>query len=207
VVYLLDKKICLRCNIQLQNDEVDLCKECDGLIEKAVDLVKNNPEVSKYFEDIQRKQREAEVRLDKLKHLYYNGKTEGGFLRKTGKKIIKFYRLNALDAGINAMKKIFNPDLNDKPNEEDLLVGEIIELEQFVSTEPIEFVIHKYLISSEENKEENKEDTSKKNNFFKETIDYFVNDKFLKLNKEKQVKTSLVFVIVVSILMLCISFL
>jgi hypothetical protein len=202
-----EKKNCLRCHSELQNQEKDLCIDCENLIEKAFNLIETNQEVYDYYKKVQIQQKKAAVRLEKLKYLYNNDKTDSlKLLKKTVNGVRRLYRFNLLESGVNSVKKIFKPDLEkDKPTEEDLLVEEILELEQFISIDPIEFVIHKYVTPPEEKEDVSKEE--KKNNVFKETIDYFTKEKFSKLSKEKQVKISLGFVIVVGILMICISFL
>lgn len=201
--------------MEFDNGEEQLCKECDTLIEEALALIDKDPSISKYFESVQIQQGKASVRLEKLKYLYHNDQTEGRskkFFKNTGKGIVKLYRFNVLDTGISAMKKIFKQPnkVEEGPTEEELLVEEILELESFISTDPIEFVIYKYLIPEEEKEAENPDtDTNKgkKDRIFIEPIKYFTTEKISKLSPEKQVNVAITIVIVVGLLTLLILFL
>lgn len=204
----MEEKECLRC-LKSHKEDGDMCSECHNLLEEAFNLIQNDPKVLKYYEYVEKQQEKAQVRLKRLIRIYDNGDTRlNAVLKSTGKGIKKIYKLNALDAGASAVKKIFSKDrLEDEPTDEERLLEEIVELENFVEMPPIEFVIYEYLVPEEQKiavTEEKKKDS--KVMVYKELYNRLIIDKFSKLDKGKQTKLILGIVVITAIAMIIVSF-
>lgn len=215
-----DQKNCQRCGLELNDKEENLCAKCDSLVERALTLIETDPKVLAFYEKGQLSQKKAIVRLDKLKHLYHSGQTEGTamkVLKNTGRGLKKVYKFSILDLVVNFTKKIIQSVKNTKEieeadipkTEEELLVEEILELEEYIATEPIEFVIYEYIYTDEEKgvKDENKISRDEKENVFLEPLKIIVKDNFTKLNKKSQMNIAIGIIIVFSVMMIIVSFL
>ncbi|MCK1999899.1 hypothetical protein MZM54_00695 [[Brevibacterium] frigoritolerans] len=216
-----NQKNCQRCGLELNDKEENLCAKCDSFVERALTLIETDPKVLAFYEKAQLSQKKATVRLDKLKHLYRTGQTEGTamkVLKNTGRGLKKVYKFSILDLGVNFTKKIIQSVKNTKEieeteipkSEEELLVEEILELEEYIATEPIEFVIYEYIYTDEEkgiNQEEKRIPQDDKENVFLEPLKIIVKDNFTKLNKKSQMNIAIGIIVVFSVMMIVVSFL
>lgn len=207
-------KQCLRCDLHTTETDTDFCKECGELLEQASKLVYEDPKVSKYYEKMVTNQKKAEVQLKVLyKHLETGkGPTAVNVLKKTGRGIKKFYSFSLFTEGIKFTKKVIPPirkNSEEEPTvektEHELIMEEIIQLEEIVSIEPIEFVIYEYLTPDKEQTIIEEQETKKKT-IFGESLELFIN-RFSKLEKRKQVKFGLILLTATSGILIYISFL
>jgi len=213
----MEEQICNRCGLKLKENESELCEGCKVLVEQAIKLIETDAEVAKYYAQAEEEQQKAEVKLEKLKYLYHNNANPSKaalLLKSTGKGIKKIYKFSILDAGINATKKILSDvkkaqgENNEPITEEDLLVEQILELEEFIETDPLEFVIFEYIYSDVEKgikKEEPIQNHSK--NFLVEPVKHFTKEKFNRLNKDTQRNVGIAVIVILSLIFIGISFL
>lgn len=212
----MEERECVRCGaVYIHEDKsVTLCEKCDDLVHEAMNLIESDPKVNKYYNELTMEQSKAELRIEKLKYLYQNNKSEISVkkaLKKTGKAVKKAYNWNLLEYGLNTTKKLLNKEQESEEQEIDKMMEEIIYLEEFVSTNPIEFVIFNYLTPEEEKEpkvEEKKEDPNVfKKNFFTNSIFSLAVKKFDKMDKDKQVKVGISTIIVFALLLIGVCFL
>lgn len=208
------EKQCLRCELHTAETDSEFCKECGELLEQASKLVYEDPKVAKYYEKIVSTQKKAQVQLKVLyKHLETGkGPTAVNVLKKTGRGIKKFYSFSLFTEGIKFTKKVIPPirkngeeELPIEKTEHELILEEIIQLEEIVSIEPIEYVIYEYLTPDKEQTVIEEQETKKKT-VFGDTLELFI-IRFSKLEKQKQVTIGLILLTVTSGFLLYISFL
>ncbi|NGY88812.1 hypothetical protein F6Y05_38170 [Bacillus megaterium] len=208
----MEEKYCNRCGKEI-SEESNLCKECDTLIDKAVNLIQTNDEVAKFYEEVEEEQKRAKIVLDKLRYKYNNleNQSRGASLLKTaGRGLKKAYKFNILEAGINSTKKIFqgrkvNDEEQSLATEEEMLIDKIAELEDFIETDPIELVIFQFIYTDEEKGIEKTEKEEERKNFLIEPVKHFAKEKFYRMDKNLQFKIGIVLIVILSIIFVVIS--
>lgn len=207
-----EELICVRCGNKIEDKTVVnvnedltentaegnmLCTNCKKIVEEALQLIETNKNAEKYLNQIISKQEQASVRLEKLKYRYYN---ESGFagkmLKKAGRTAKKVWDFNVLDVAIKSTKNILKTDntADEEMSEEERLVNEIIDLEEFVDTDPIEFVIYEYITLPQK---DSNEDIKKKRLLNDINVGYkeLFTSKFLSFNKKTQLILSISFLV------------
>ena len=208
----MEEKYCNRCGKEI-SEESNLCKECDTLIDKAVNLIQTNDEVAKFYEEVEEEQKRAKIVLDKLRYKYNNleNQSRGASLLKTaGRGLKKAYKFNILEAGINSTKKIFqgrkvNDEEQSLATEEEMLIDKIAELEDFIETDPIELVIFQFIYTDEEKGIEKTEKEEERKNFLIEPVKHFAKEKFYRMDKNLKFKIGIVLIVILSIIFVVIS--
>lgn len=209
----MEEKYCDRCGKEMK-EESELCKECETLINKAINLIQTNDEVAKFYEEVEEEQKKARIVLDKLRYKYNNLENQSrgaSLLRNAGRGLKKAYKFNILEAGIRSTKKIFegtksnNEEEERLVTEEEMLIEEIAELEDFIETDPIELVIFQYIYTDEEKGIEKNEKEDERKNFLIEPVKYFAKEKFSRMDRTLQFKVGIGLIVVLSLIFITIS--
>ncbi|MDU9693891.1 hypothetical protein O0Q50_22175 [Priestia aryabhattai] len=212
----MEEKVCGRCGEELKDTINPLCKSCQEYIDKAIQLIETDPAVDKYYAEMEKEQQKAEIVLEKLKYKYYNGENSNkaaSVLKSTGKGLKKLYKFNVLELGIDATKNLLmgakgeREEVEKHQSEEELLIQEIMELEEFINTDPIEFVIYDYILTDEEKGlEKIEEEQQEKNaNFLTEPVKSFTKEKFNNLDRTVQLRIAIVITVILMLLFIGIS--
>lgn len=184
-------------------EDVILCSECQNLVEKASELIENDKRVARFYERILKDRKKVELHLKKLEKKYYESQSQDtSFLKQTKKFAKKAYKANVIDAVVKATKKRMNPEYDEEAELEALLLEEIVEINNFLETPPIEFVICHFLIPKEEDQEEASE-----KNIYKGFTRTVIKDRFLNLDKDIQYKIAFSVVAIIGVISLVINIL
>jgi len=208
----MEEMYCNRCGEELK-EEKKLCEQCETLIEKALNLIETDEKVAKFYAEVEEEQKKATIILDKLRYKYNNLENQSkgaSLLRSTGRGLKKVYKFSILDAGIKSAKKIFagakgNNGEESLATEEELLIEEIAELEDFIETEPIELVIFQFVYTDEEKGIDRTKKEEERKNFLLEPIKYLAKEKFYHMDKVLQFKIGIALIVVLSLIFITIS--
>lgn len=188
---------CLRCNNEIEKNESGLCVECETLVNQALELIETDTKIALFYESAINDQTKASVRLEKVKY-QYNNSDKQSLLKKTGRGLAKVYHFSFLDLFTKKFKQ--DPSIS----REEAYINEIMQLEDFISIDPIEFVIYEYIIPEEE---KNLGDGKlNERNFVTNAYNVSMTQLFSKLDQKKQVQFSIAFIVIVAVLLSIVIF-
>lgn len=208
----MEEMYCNRCGEELK-EEKNLCGQCETLVDKALNLIETDEKVAKFYAEVEEEQKRAKIILDKLRYKYNNLENQSkgaSLLRSTGRGLKKVYKFNVLDAGIKSAKKIFSGSKGNNgeeslATEEELLIEEIAELEDFIETDPVELVIFQFVYTDEEKGIDRSIQEEERKNFLLEPIKYLAKEKFYQMDKVLQFKIGIALIVVLSLIFITIS--